>query len=338
MEYSEGPEARDNVDVKQADFQRAGFQKTGYRLADALGNDLGDKRLDILRRIGETGSISSAARAAGVSYKAAWQAIDTLANLAGTPLVDTAVGGSGGGGARLTEAGHRLIGVAERLAAARAAVLAELAELPSSAGNGNIRRDHDHDRDHDRDRDQDRTGSRGGRDSLSTTPAAVAVLGLRTSLRNQLPCEVVTVRSVGALVRVTMRLADGSTLASRITRESAELLELRARLPVLALCKATAVTMASPGTPAPSPGSERPGVDRPGVDRPGVDRPGVNRLAGRVSRVARASAGSAEVALNLASGLRLVGFAASGHGLKADADAVASFEETGVIIALATSG
>ena len=319
MEYSEGAEASDNVDVKQADFPRTSVQNADFRLADALGNDLSDKRLDILRRIGETGSISSAARAAGVSYKAAWQAIDTLANLAGTALVDTAVGGSGGGGARLTEAGHRLIGVAERLAAARAAVLAELADLPSPAGDGGIR----HGDGHSHGDDHGRTSGNVGRDSLSTTPAAIAALGLRTSLRNQLPCEVVTVRSVGALVRVTMRLADGSTLASRITRESAELLELGARLPVLALCKATAVTMASLATPAPSPGDERSGV---------------NRLAGRVSRVARASAGSAEVALNLASGLRLVGFAASGHGLKADAEAVASFEETAVIIALATTG
>ena len=35
---------------------------------------LSDKRIDILRRIKETGSISEAARASGVSYKAAWQA------------------------------------------------------------------------------------------------------------------------------------------------------------------------------------------------------------------------------------------------------------------------
>ena len=42
---------------------------------------LSDKRIDILRRIKETGSISEAARASGVSYKAAWQALETLENL-----------------------------------------------------------------------------------------------------------------------------------------------------------------------------------------------------------------------------------------------------------------
>ncbi|WP_395057766.1 winged helix-turn-helix domain-containing protein [Polaromonas sp.] len=66
---------------------------------NALSHEPADKRIDILRLIGESGSISQAARDAGVSYKAAWQAIDTLSNLAGGMLVQRAVGGAGGGGA-----------------------------------------------------------------------------------------------------------------------------------------------------------------------------------------------------------------------------------------------
>ena len=49
---------------------------------EALGHEATDKRLDILNRIGQVGSISQAARGAGVSYKAAWQAVETLSNLA----------------------------------------------------------------------------------------------------------------------------------------------------------------------------------------------------------------------------------------------------------------
>ena len=60
-------------------------------LAEVLGHGASDKRIDILRRIGEAGSISEAARASGVSYKAAWQALETLANLAGVPLLEKAV-------------------------------------------------------------------------------------------------------------------------------------------------------------------------------------------------------------------------------------------------------
>ena len=95
--------------------------------AQALGHDMADKRIDILRQIGQGGSISQAARAVGVSYKAAWQAIDTLTNLAGVPLVHRAVGGAGGSGAALTEAGHALLAAADAMAQARAEVLQRLA-------------------------------------------------------------------------------------------------------------------------------------------------------------------------------------------------------------------
>lgn len=88
----------------------------------ALGHQATDKRIDILRRVGGLGSISEAARAVGVSYKAAWQAIDTLSNLAGVPLLDKVVGGRGGGGARLNDAGVQLLAAAERLQQARSAV------------------------------------------------------------------------------------------------------------------------------------------------------------------------------------------------------------------------
>ena len=74
---------------------------SSHSLAGALGHDLSDRRIGILRQIGALGSISRAARAVGVSYKAAWQAVDTLTNLAGVALVERVVGGAGGGGARL---------------------------------------------------------------------------------------------------------------------------------------------------------------------------------------------------------------------------------------------
>ena len=84
-------------------------------LANAFSNTLSDKRIEVLRKIGETGSISQAARETGISYKAAWQAIDTLTNLTGTTLVEKVVGGIGGGGAKLTEEGIRLLEMADVL-------------------------------------------------------------------------------------------------------------------------------------------------------------------------------------------------------------------------------
>ncbi|WP_129559352.1 winged helix-turn-helix domain-containing protein, partial [Bordetella pertussis] len=63
----------------------------------------GQHRIDLLAQIEATGSISAAARAAGMSYKGAWDAIDAMNNLAGEPLVLRSAGGRGGGGTRLTD-------------------------------------------------------------------------------------------------------------------------------------------------------------------------------------------------------------------------------------------
>lgn len=102
------------------------MSSASHSLAGALGHDLSDRRIGILRQIGALGSISRAARAVGVSYKAAWQAVDTLTNLAGVALVERVVGGAGGGGARLTPAGLELLAAADAMAQARSAVLQRL--------------------------------------------------------------------------------------------------------------------------------------------------------------------------------------------------------------------
>jgi molybdate transport system regulatory protein len=78
-----------------------------FRSGDAtLG---GAARIALLAAIHRTGSITGAAKAVGMSYKAAWDAIDTMNNLAGTTLVVRATGGKGGGGTTLTAKALRLI-------------------------------------------------------------------------------------------------------------------------------------------------------------------------------------------------------------------------------------
>ena len=47
-------------------------------ISDALSQNVVDKRIDVLQRIKQYGSISEAARSAGISYKAAWQAIEAV--------------------------------------------------------------------------------------------------------------------------------------------------------------------------------------------------------------------------------------------------------------------
>lgn len=59
-------------------------------------------RVELLEAIAETGSISAAAEKMGVSYRRAWDKIHECENRLGAKLVDTQIGGVGGGGSQLT--------------------------------------------------------------------------------------------------------------------------------------------------------------------------------------------------------------------------------------------
>lgn len=94
-----------------------------------LGPDamLGPGKVELLQRIGETGSISAAGRQMGMSYKRAWMLVETLNAMFREPLVTSARGGAGGGGAVLTEAGRRVLELYREFE--RAAALAGAAPL-----------------------------------------------------------------------------------------------------------------------------------------------------------------------------------------------------------------
>lgn len=81
------------------------------------------QRIALLQHVAEQGSITRAAKAAGISYKSAWDAIDELNNLAQRPLVERSTGGRGGGGARLSAEGERVLALYLRLQALQAQVL-----------------------------------------------------------------------------------------------------------------------------------------------------------------------------------------------------------------------
>ncbi len=252
--------------------------KNALHFAQAFGHEATDKRIDILKRIGEVGSISEAARSANVSYKAAWQALETLSNLAGSALVEKAVGGSGGGGARLTQAGLQLLEAAELLNQARADVLFKLEQ---HSGN-------------------------------TLNLSGLAGLGLRTSMRNQLPCQVKAITQNLGTSRVQLELANGATLVSRITNESAELLGLKAGMPALALCKATAV--------------------RVGMGLQGPQS--LNHIRGDVIRAPSSTTGG-ETSIALMAGLQLIGFSALGQELSAGQAVMAAVDESAFVIAIA---
>jgi molybdate transport system regulatory protein len=234
------------------------MNKRGLAYDDALGRAISDRRIEVLRGIALTGSISSAARALGISYKAAWQAVETLSGLASAPLVERTVGGSGGGGARLTRQGEQLLVLAEELALARRAVLARHAAGEALSGG----------------------------------------LGLRTSMRNQIACEVESCEPLAVhdpMVLVRLRTAGGDLLLSQITQESADLLGVAPGMRIHALCKAAAVEVMvadAPGVAAAAPGDAAP----------------VFFLGGRIRRVSPGERRD-EVTLELEGGGLWAGFA-----------------------------
>jgi len=66
-------------------------------------------QVNLLRAIGETGSISAAAKEVGISYKTAWDRVDAINNMTAEPVVVRAAGGVQGGGTSLTEYGKEIV-------------------------------------------------------------------------------------------------------------------------------------------------------------------------------------------------------------------------------------
>lgn len=66
-------------------------------------------RVQLLETIAATGSISAAAKQLDIPYRRAWEKVQEIEQGLGTPVVVTAIGGTGGGGAQLTPAGKQAI-------------------------------------------------------------------------------------------------------------------------------------------------------------------------------------------------------------------------------------
>ncbi|WP_460482243.1 TOBE domain-containing protein [Comamonas humi] len=260
--------------------------KTSASLTAALGERRADRRIEVLRQVQLTGSISQAAREVGISYKAAWQAVETLTNLAGVPLVARSVGGTGGGGATLTPDALLLLEAADAMVYARGDVQRAL-------------------------QDKARAGDAG----KSAAATALARLSVRTSMRNQWPCVVERLSPRGALVVAHLRgegAAQDFALQATITQESAQLLGLHAGMPVLALCKATAVEVVWAGEDAEA---------------------APNHWRGKITRISRSPQAS-EVALQLAGGVHIVGFATDTNGMRVRSVAQVRMHPSAVVLAL----
>ena len=170
----------------------------------------GHGRIALLSAIGQTGSITAAAKAVGLSYKAAWDAIDTMNNLAGEPLVVRTTGGKGGGGSVLTPRAERLIESFRVLEAEHRRFVERLdAAAETASEDANLLRR----------------------------------LMLRTSARNALFGTVEAVASGAVNDVITLRLPGGQAVSATITQESTHALGLAPGVQAVALIKAPAVML-----------------------------------------------------------------------------------------------
>lgn len=96
------------------------------------GTKLGPGKAELMERIAATGSISAAGRQMKMSYKRAWMLVEEMNSLFANPLVTSARGGSGGGGAQLTDTGKQVLHHFRALeSAAQSAAAPHIAALDS---------------------------------------------------------------------------------------------------------------------------------------------------------------------------------------------------------------
>lgn len=185
-------------------------------LENERGAALSDTRIRLLEEIGRRGSINQAARAVPLSYKAAWDAIDTMNNLAPEPLVLRVTGGRQGGGTRLTEYGHKVVAMYRALEIEYQAALDRVSERLNAAGGCDIR---------------------GFRQLLHR-------MSMKTSARNQFSGTITELHDGGVDCEVRVRLDADTEIVAVITKASAENLELAPGREVFALVKSSSVMLA----------------------------------------------------------------------------------------------
>ncbi|CAM5187536.1 Molybdate transport system regulatory protein OS=Castellaniella defragrans OX=75697 GN=HNR28_001315 PE=3 SV=1 [Castellaniella defragrans] len=167
-----------------------------------------ERRMALLAAIGDQGSISAAARKVGLSYKAAWDAVDMMNNLSGDLLVERTTGGRHGGGARLTARARELVDWYQAVRAEHQRFMEVLA----------------------------RFGPHGIQhlDLLHN-------MALQTSARNRFEGLVASIESGRINDRVFLRLSGGLVLVATVTHASTERLALAPGRRALAFVKAQAV-------------------------------------------------------------------------------------------------
>lgn len=174
---------------------------------------VGRDRIQLLEAVDRHGSITKAAKAVGLSYKAAWDALNAVNNLLPRPAIQSQAGGAHGGGAVVTEEGKALIAAFRLLETRLARAI----------------------------------------NALSGTAfdpfALVWSLGMKTSARNAFRCVVSDINRGPVTAEVILRLSETAQLAAVVTAESLEALGLEIGREAVALVKSSFILLAAGAEP-----------------------------------------------------------------------------------------
>ena len=175
------------------------------------GENLGGPgRMALLAQIAQCGSITHAAKAIKMSYKAAWDAIDTMNNLAGEPLVERVAGGKGGGGTVLTRRGAQLVENFRLIEREHRRFVAQL----SAEAQG-----------------------------IADDFLLLKRMGMKTSARNHFAGPVTRVQRGSVNDEIEIEAAGGHKVVAIVTHESAENLGLQVGAQAFALVKASSIVI-----------------------------------------------------------------------------------------------
>jgi molybdate transport system regulatory protein len=191
------------------DAKEQGIELQGSVWMTVGGENFGGRsRVALLAKVAECGSITKAAKAAGMSYKAAWDAIDTMNNLAGEPLVERQTGGKGGGGTHLTQRGSQLV---ENFRIIEREHLRFIEQLGRQA------------------------------EGIADDYLLIRRMGMKTSARNQFLGKVALVKAGAVNDEIELEVAGGHRIVAIVTHESTEELGLVVGADAFALIKSSTV-------------------------------------------------------------------------------------------------